>query len=72
MTYFGGDEASGLGPDLEAKEIWMKLGVTESRSVILVEVELGPERELVITLVPKVFLFVGFHFRTLGTLVSEC
>lgn len=31
VTYFGGDEASGLQPDLEAKQIWLELGVGESR-----------------------------------------
>jgi len=31
VTYFGGDEASGLGPDLEAKQIWLDLGVGETR-----------------------------------------
>uniref|UniRef100_U5EVI9 Alanine--tRNA ligase n=1 Tax=Corethrella appendiculata TaxID=1370023 RepID=U5EVI9_9DIPT len=29
VTYFGGHEASGLQPDLECKEIWLKLGVKE-------------------------------------------
>jgi hypothetical protein len=33
VTYFGGDEASGLQPDLEAKQIWLDLGVGEGRSV---------------------------------------
>jgi hypothetical protein len=32
VTYFGGDEASGLQPDLEAKQIWLDLGVGEGRS----------------------------------------
>jgi alanyl-tRNA synthetase len=27
ITYFGGDEALGLGPDLEAKQIWLDLGL---------------------------------------------
>lgn len=27
VTYFGGDAAAGLEPDLECKEIWIKLGV---------------------------------------------
>lgn len=27
VTYFGGDEKTGLQPDLECKEIWLKLGV---------------------------------------------
>jgi len=31
VTYFGGDEESGLEPDLEAKEIWLELGVGETR-----------------------------------------
>ncbi|CAH0603202.1 unnamed protein product [Chrysodeixis includens] len=30
VTYFGGDAASGLEPDLECKDIWLKLGVPES------------------------------------------
>ncbi|KAJ8726295.1 hypothetical protein PYW07_000993 [Mythimna separata] len=30
VTYFGGDAASGLEPDLECKEIWLKLGVPET------------------------------------------
>ncbi|XP_021189227.3 alanine--tRNA ligase, cytoplasmic [Helicoverpa armigera] len=30
VTYFGGDSSSGLEPDLECKEIWLKLGVPES------------------------------------------
>lgn len=30
VTYFGGDAASGLEPDLECKEIWLKLGLPES------------------------------------------
>uniref|UniRef100_A0A7G3AAV5 Alanine--tRNA ligase n=3 Tax=Lutzomyia longipalpis TaxID=7200 RepID=A0A7G3AAV5_LUTLO len=29
VTYFGGDAASGLEPDLECKEIWRELGVRE-------------------------------------------
>ncbi|EPE24212.1 Class II aaRS and biotin synthetase [Glarea lozoyensis ATCC 20868] len=29
VTYFEGDEASGLEPDLEAKELWKKVGVAE-------------------------------------------
>jgi len=31
VTYFGGDEASGLEPDLEAKNLWLSLGVGEGR-----------------------------------------
>ncbi|KAH7981880.1 hypothetical protein HPB52_001441 [Rhipicephalus sanguineus] len=31
VTYFGGNEAAGLKPDLECKEIWKKLGVPEDR-----------------------------------------
>ncbi|KAI9338147.1 tRNA synthetases class II (A)-domain-containing protein [Obelidium mucronatum] len=27
ITYFGGDEALGLGPDLEAKQLWLDLGL---------------------------------------------
>ncbi|XP_047545346.1 alanine--tRNA ligase, cytoplasmic [Vanessa atalanta] len=30
VTYFGGDESSGLEPDLECKNIWLNLGVPES------------------------------------------
>ncbi|CAH2243143.1 jg14436 [Pararge aegeria aegeria] len=30
VTYFGGDESSGLEPDLECKNIWINLGVPES------------------------------------------
>lgn len=30
VTYFGGDSASGLEPDLECKNIWLKLGIPES------------------------------------------
>lgn len=26
VTYFGGDEAAGLEPDLECKQIWQDLG----------------------------------------------
>jgi len=26
ITYFGGCEEKGLGPDVEAKNIWMSLG----------------------------------------------
>ncbi|KAI9319073.1 alanyl-tRNA synthetase [Dichotomocladium elegans] len=29
VTYFGGDEKQGLSPDLEAKQIWLDLGVAE-------------------------------------------
>jgi len=29
VSYFGGDEASGLQPDLEAKQMWMDMGVPE-------------------------------------------
>ena len=31
VTYFGGDSATGLEPDLEAKQIWLNLGVGEGR-----------------------------------------
>ncbi|CAO3583770.1 unnamed protein product [Absidia cylindrospora] len=31
VSYFGGDEKLGLEPDLEAKQIWMDLGVEEKR-----------------------------------------
>ncbi|XP_053625489.1 alanine--tRNA ligase, cytoplasmic isoform X2 [Plodia interpunctella] len=30
VTYFGGDSASGLEPDLECKNIWLALGIPES------------------------------------------
>lgn len=30
VTYFGGDTAAGLEPDLECKNIWLKVGVPES------------------------------------------
>ncbi|CDR44690.1 CYFA0S15e01530g1_1 [Cyberlindnera fabianii] len=30
VTYFGGDEAAGLEPDLEAKELWKSVGVDPS------------------------------------------
>jgi len=26
VTYFGGNQERGLGPDLDAKEIWLKVG----------------------------------------------
>lgn len=29
VTYFGGDEKLGLEADLEAKQIWMDIGVAE-------------------------------------------
>eukprot|EP00092_Neocalanus_flemingeri_P029292 GFUD01031804.1.p1 GENE.GFUD01031804.1~~GFUD01031804.1.p1 ORF type:complete len:1403 (+),score=482.68 GFUD01031804.1:67-4275(+) len=29
VSYFGGDEASGLQPDMEAKQMWLDLGVPE-------------------------------------------
>ena len=29
VTYFGGDEASGLAADEECKQLWIKLGVPE-------------------------------------------
>ena len=31
VTYFGGDEAAGLEPDLEARQLWLDLGVGEAR-----------------------------------------
>ncbi|KAF3854459.1 hypothetical protein F7725_022514 [Dissostichus mawsoni] len=31
VTYFGGDAASGLEPDLECKQIWIDLGMEEAR-----------------------------------------
>ncbi|KAJ3342184.1 Alanine--tRNA ligase [Gonapodya sp. JEL0774] len=30
ITYFGGDPKVGLGPDLEAKQLWLDIGVAES------------------------------------------
>lgn len=33
VTYFGGDAASGLEPDLECKGIWMKLGLQEDHII---------------------------------------
>ncbi|KAI8982374.1 alanyl-tRNA synthetase [Mycotypha africana] len=33
VTYFGGDEKLGLAADLEAKQIWMDLGVEEKRLI---------------------------------------
>nr|XP_030726426.1 alanine--tRNA ligase, mitochondrial isoform X4 [Globicephala melas] len=31
VSYFGGDPKAGLGPDLESRDIWLKLGVPASR-----------------------------------------
>ncbi|KAH0619579.1 hypothetical protein JD844_000302 [Phrynosoma platyrhinos] len=31
VTYFGGNEAAGLQPDLDCKQIWLNLGLPESR-----------------------------------------
>uniref|UniRef100_A0A8D0GAI9 Alanine--tRNA ligase n=1 Tax=Sphenodon punctatus TaxID=8508 RepID=A0A8D0GAI9_SPHPU len=31
VTYFGGDKAAGLQPDLECKQIWLDLGMTKTR-----------------------------------------
>jgi alanyl-tRNA synthetase len=31
VTYFGGDEKAGLKPDLEAKKLWLEMGLPESR-----------------------------------------
>ncbi|NXP27821.1 SYAC protein, partial [Scytalopus superciliaris] len=31
VTYFGGNEAAGLQPDLECKQIWLDLGLAENR-----------------------------------------
>ncbi|NWT04330.1 SYAC protein, partial [Mionectes macconnelli] len=31
VTYFGGNEAAGLQPDLECKQIWLDLGLAEGR-----------------------------------------
>ncbi|XP_011556212.3 alanine--tRNA ligase, cytoplasmic [Plutella xylostella] len=33
VTYFGGDAASGLEPDLECKNIWLSLGLSESHII---------------------------------------
>ena len=33
VTYFGGDEKMGLPADLEAKQMWMDLGVEEKRLI---------------------------------------
>lgn len=30
ITYFGGDPKTGLSPDLEAKELWLQIGVPEA------------------------------------------
>lgn len=31
VTYFGGDEKAGLKPDTEARDLWLKMGLPESR-----------------------------------------
>ncbi|KAI6172325.1 Alanine--tRNA ligase [Aphelenchoides besseyi] len=31
ITYFGGNKDAGLGPDLDSKQIWLDIGVPESR-----------------------------------------
>ncbi|AMD21054.1 HEL227Cp [Eremothecium sinecaudum] len=31
VTYFGGDEGLGLGPDLEARDLWLEVGVRQDR-----------------------------------------
>ena len=31
MTYFGGEKSAGLEPDLECKQLWLDLGLPESR-----------------------------------------
>lgn len=31
VTYFGGDEKLGMSPDLECKDIWLKLGLPENK-----------------------------------------
>ena len=41
VTYFGGDEASGLKPDLEAKQMWLDLGVGETRNQICLNKKAG-------------------------------
>lgn len=33
VTYFGGDEKLGLSADLEAKQMWLDLGVEEKRLI---------------------------------------
>nr|XP_018913251.1 PREDICTED: alanine--tRNA ligase, cytoplasmic isoform X1 [Bemisia tabaci] len=33
VTYFGGDPKSGLDPDLECKEIWLKLGLPDTHVI---------------------------------------
>jgi alanyl-tRNA synthetase len=33
VTYFQGDDSLGLDPDLEAKELWLKMGVAEDHIV---------------------------------------
>ncbi|EEB06743.1 cytoplasmic alanine-tRNA ligase Ala1 [Schizosaccharomyces japonicus yFS275] len=33
VTYFGGHEESGLGPDLEAKNIWLEMGIPPERVI---------------------------------------
>ncbi|XP_045511310.1 alanine--tRNA ligase, cytoplasmic [Colias croceus] len=33
VTYFGGDKASGLEPDLECKNLWLNLGLPESHVI---------------------------------------
>ncbi|XP_022123105.2 alanine--tRNA ligase, cytoplasmic isoform X2 [Pieris rapae] len=33
VTYFGGDKSAGLEPDLECKDIWLKLGLPESHII---------------------------------------
>ena len=33
LSYFGGEPSAGLEPDLEAKQIWMNLGVPEERII---------------------------------------
>lgn len=31
VTYFGGDEKLGMSPDLECKDIWLRLGLPECK-----------------------------------------
>lgn len=33
VSYFEGDQRLGLGPDLEAKELWLKMGVPHDHIV---------------------------------------
>lgn len=37
-TYFGGDEKLGLGPDKEAKDMWLKYVLPLGRSPLIVSI----------------------------------